>query len=123
MATTKNFVRPRAKKPDSSGTLREHKRRMGYELLKQGVSRAEVARRLDVSWVTANRWMKWLKRRGTSSWNDRQRTGRPQRLTDSQKRKLKRILKRGALQYGYPTELWTLKRMAEVIENEFGVQY
>jgi transposase len=96
---------------------------MGYELLKQGVSRAEVARRLDVSWVTANRWMKWLKRRGTSSWHDRQRTGRPQRLTDSQKRKLKRILKRGALQYGYPTELWTLKRTAEVIENEFGVQY
>lgn len=96
---------------------------MGYRLLSKGVSRAEVARRLDVHWTTANRWMKWVKRRGMGSWHDRQRIGRPKKLTGPQRMKLKRILKRGALRYGYPTELWTLKRTAEVVENEFGVRY
>lgn len=110
-------------KPDSSGTLREQKRRMGYQLLRQGVSRTEVAKRLGVRWATVNDWMKRLEAEGKRSWHDKQRSGRPQKLTGSQKRKLKRILKRGALKYGYPTELWTLKRVAEVIEKEFGVEY
>ena len=111
------------KKPGSSGTLREQKRRIGYELLRNGVSRAEVAKRLSVRWATADGWMKRLEAKGKGSWHDRQRSGRPQKLAGSQKRKLKRILKRGALQYGYPTELWTLKRVAEIIEKEFGVEY
>ncbi|MDG7015948.1 MAG: IS630 family transposase [Nitrososphaerota archaeon] len=116
-------VRGAVKKPGSSGTLREQKRRMGYELLREGVPRAEVAERLGVRWATANDWMKRLKAEGKSSWHDKQRRGRPQKLTTSQKSGLKRILKSGALKYGYPTELWTLKRTAEVIEKEFGVSY
>lgn len=73
--------------------------------------------------MTANRWMKRLKSKGVDSWRDRPRSGRPQKLTGVQKGRLKRILKRGALEYGYPTELWTLKRVAEVVKKEFGVQY
>jgi len=33
------------------------------------------------------------------------------------------VLQRGPPAAGYPTELWTLKRMAEVIEKKFGVRY
>jgi len=121
--TTREKGTGRGSKPGSSGTLREQKRRMGYKLLMQSRSRAEVARKLDVTWVTADRWLKWLRSRGKDSWHDRSRSGRPQKLTRSQKRKLKRILKKGALSYGYPTELWTLKRVAEVIEKEFHVGY
>jgi transposase len=116
-------VRGAVKMPGSSGTLREQKRRMGYELLRKGVSRAEVAKRLDVRWATVNDWMKRLGAEGKGSWHDKQRSGRPQKLTGSEKRKLKSILKRGSLKYGYPTELWTLKRVAEVVEKEFGVEY
>ena len=123
MARKTAAVRARSKKPDSSGTLREQKRRMGYALLRKGVSRAEVASRLGVRWATVNDWMKRLDAEGKNSWHDKQRQGRPQKLTGAQKRKLKRILKRGALKYGYPTELWTLKRTAEVIEKEFHVRY
>jgi len=32
-------------------------------------------------------------------------------------------LLRGAHAHGYPTELWTLKRVAELIRKRFGVQY
>src|SRR5487761_854028 len=122
MATKRKRTRA-GNKPGSSGTLREQKRRMGYDLLRQGRSRAEVAKQLGVSWVTANRWLKWFKARGKDSWHDKTRAGRPQKLTGSQKRKLNSILKGGALHYGYKTELWTLKRVAEVIEKEFDIKY
>ena len=121
--TTRGKGARQGSRPRSSGTLREQKRRIGYELLRQGRSRAEVARQLGVTWMTADRWYKWLKSRGKDSWHDRNRSGRPQKLSANQKRKLKRILKKGALNYGYPTELWTLKRVAEVIEKEFQVSY
>jgi len=33
------------------------------------------------------------------------------------------LLLEGALAYGYPNELWTLKRIAAVIQKEFGVEH
>ena len=36
---------------------------------------------------------------------------------------MKGIIDGGATRYGFPTDLWTLKRIADVIEREFGVHY
>ena len=33
------------------------------------------------------------------------------------------MLLRGPLAHGYPTNLWTTARIAEVIRDEFGIQY
>jgi transposase len=41
----------------------------------------------------------------------------------SQKEELQRVLQRGPAAAGYKTELWTLKRAAEVIRRRFGVDY
>lgn len=105
-----------------SQTLREKTRARGYQLLRQGCKRAEVARQLGVTWVTANTWKKQLEAKHVQT-SDRPRGGRRAKLTDKQRQVLKRILKKGALRYGYPTELWTLKRVAETIRKEFGVEY
>src|SRR6266480_4012268 len=43
------------------------------------------------------------------------------RLTRRQEKRLVRILLRGALANGYRTEVWTTKRVAEVIEKTFHV--
>jgi transposase len=47
--------------------------------------------------------------------------GRPRKLTRSQERRLLRILLKGAIANGYRTELWTTKRVAEVIRRTFHV--
>jgi transposase len=48
----------------------------------------------------------------------------PQSRLDSQQlRQLKSILCKGAAAWGYPTDLWTCARIAEVIKQEFGVEY
>jgi transposase len=49
--------------------------------------------------------------------------GRPRKLDARQRRRLPRLLLRGAQAYGYRTDLWTCARVAAVIEKEFGVQY
>ncbi len=45
------------------------------------------------------------------------------RLSNRQRKQLERILLKGARRQGYRTELWTLPRIAEVIERRFGVTY
>jgi transposase len=77
---------------------------------------------LGVSWNTANRWSKQLKAKQIRK-RDKQRVGRPKKLTGKQLVTLKRILKKGSLRYGYPTELWTLKRVGDIIEKESAVKY
>ena len=47
--------------------------------------------------------------------------GRPERLTVAQRKELVRLLKEGALAAGFPTELWTLPRIAQLIEAKFAV--
>ncbi|MHB1435724.1 MAG: IS630 family transposase, partial [Thermoplasmata archaeon] len=49
--------------------------------------------------------------------------GRVRKLTAEQRKKLQKLLLEGARAHGYETDLWTLKRMAELIESEFGVEY
>jgi len=49
--------------------------------------------------------------------------GRPRKLQKSECRRLVDLLLKGPMAYGYPNELWTLKRIARVIFREFGVRY
>ncbi len=102
---------------------REWKRRKGYELLRKGARKADIARTLEVSWNTVGRWEKRMKNGGSGSWKDVKPPGKPSKLSVKQRQALMKILVNGALARGYPTDLWTLKRVAEVIRQEFGVEY
>ena len=102
---------------------REWMRRKGYDLLGKGVRKADIARTLGVSWNTVGRWAKRLESLGAGSWKDVKPSGKPSKLTVKQRDALMKILIKGALARGYPTDLWTLKRVAEVIRQEFGVEY
>ena len=48
--------------------------------------------------------------------------GRP-KLTAREWQRLLRMLKEGPRKHGYDTDLWTLRRIAELIEERFGVTY
>jgi len=49
--------------------------------------------------------------------------GRPCKLSGKQQQRLWKILLAGAVAYGFPNEIWTLKRIAQIIRREFGVEY
>lgn len=49
--------------------------------------------------------------------------GREPKLPDGDRRRLAALLVRGAAAHGCSTDLWTMKRVAKLIEREFGVRY
>lgn len=99
----------------------ETRRRKGMRMLARGVPQAEVARLLEVSRQTASSWdAKRLEDR--QSWR-RKALGRPSRLDAAQRSSLAKRIVAGAVANGFPTELWTLARVAMLIKKEFGLSY
>lgn len=92
-------------------------------LFAKGCSQAEVARRLTVSRQTASRWHGWWEAGGEKALAGAGRTGRPRKLTGDELCRLEAMLLAGAQAQGCDTDLWTLKRISQVIRREFKVSY
>src|SRR5215211_6609606 len=92
-------------------------------LFEQGLSQAEVARRLHTSPQNVSRWHAKWRRGGRAALAGPTRLGRPPRLSDSDWRRVERALLAGPQANGFDTELWTLPRVAEVIWRLTGVSY
>ena len=99
------------------------RRRRAARLFHRGLSQAEVARQLRVSSVSAMRWYHAWKRLGQRGLAVARRLGRPTRLSAKQMREVQKALVRGPGAYGYATDLWTLPRIAQVIEQTTGEHY
>jgi transposase len=100
----------------------EQRRRRAARLLATGIPQAEVARRVGVTRTSVSRWEKLRQEGGVEALRRPQRFGRPRRLSDAQCRELTVQLKAGALAAGFATELWTLPRIAQLIEQRFAVR-
>src|ERR687893_819456 len=99
----------------------ETRRLEAARLLKQRrLSKSLIAKRLGVSRAAVSQWAKRLRSGGLRRLPSRQSRGRPAQL---QKPPLLRLLKRGALAAGFPTDRWTLRRIQHVIKGEFDVSY
>src|SRR5215211_3111429 len=83
-------------------------------LFEQGLSQAEVARRLHTSPQNVSRWHAKWRRGGRAALAGPTRLGRPPRLSDSDWRRVERALLAGPQANGFDTELWTLPRVAEM---------
>ncbi len=92
-------------------------------LLEKGLSEAEVARAVGVHRQSVNRWAKQIEEQGRAGLKQAGRAGRKSRLAPGDMKRLEEKLKRGAEALGYETNLWTLERIAELIERDFGVKY
>lgn len=102
----------------------EARRIAGARMLKSKVAQAEVARELGVSRQAVSVWARQLAEfNGAVGKLKAKRLGRPKRLDAAQCQWLSRALVAGALQAGFATELWTVKRVRAVVKREFGVQY
>ena len=99
----------------------EQRRRKGMQLLAQGVAQAEVARQCGVSRVSALRWELQRKATKAAAWK-RRPLGRRPKLTPAHKQTLEQALERGAQAHGFLNDLWTLPRVAALIERQSGVQ-
>ena len=104
----------------------EERRLAAGPLLRGGrLTKAEIARRLEVSPTAVSQWEKQLRdgTRGLKSLRRHPQPGRPPRLNPAQWEELLEILAHGAKRSGFDTERWTLPRVRAVIEHRWGVTY
>lgn len=99
----------------------ERRRRRAARLLASGVPQAEVARQVAVSRQSVSNWEKLRQEGGMAALQRAERLGRPRKLSAAQCQELMGLLKSGALPAGFATELWTLPRIANLIEQRFAV--
>jgi transposase len=118
----------KARKPTSSRKSEnlkalERRRLQAGRMFEQGATQAEVVRKLGVSRNSASRWYQLWRSGGKDALRSERRAGRPQRLSRDQLKDVEAELLKGAAAHGYPTDLWTLERVAEVIQKRTGVSY
>lgn len=106
-----------------SRTEAQRRRMRAMTLLDQGWLQAEVARKLGVTPAAVSQWVKARDEGGEEALRAKPHPGRTPKLNERQLQWLEKLLQRGPRTHGYSTELWTLKRVAEVIEKRFDVSY
>ena len=110
-------------RPNGSQEQLEKRRRRAIGLLRKGLTLSEVAAKVGASPGSMFLWRQHYEKGGAEGLNAKSVPGRPAQLTGRQKQKLTRILLKGAAECGYGTDLWTTRRVAEVIGRKFGVDY
>ena len=98
----------------------EERRKKAARLFARGRSQADVARELEVSRQSVSRWYAEWSANGTSALSKAGRAGRLPKLSPAQLRRVATELEKGPRSHGYPTDLWTLRRVGEVIEKTTG---
>src|ERR1019366_6382291 len=115
--TTTNRVRPRR-----DFAAMEARRMEAVNLFESGgVTKAEIGRRLGVSHQTVSDWYALWRDGGRDALRAAGRAGRKAKLSAAQLAEIETALQRGPKANGYATDLWTLVRVAEVIEQVTGV--
>src|SRR3979411_230447 len=101
----------------------ERRRMRAVDLLEQGVIPAEIARQVGVSHQIVSDWRRAWRESGREAAGAAGRAGRRPKLSRDQLGEVETALANGAEANGYTTDLWTLPRVAEVIERVTGVSY
>lgn len=111
-------------RPRGKANKLEDRRQEAITLIeKDGLTAAAAARKLKVHDRTIRKWLATYRKDGIEGLSVRVSTGRKRKLKISETKKLQRIILKGAVKAGFPNDLWTSKRVLQVIKDEFKVEY
>lgn len=94
-----------------------------WQLSQQGWGVRLIAEALDASPAAVSGWLTTARERGPEALRSRPHPGAPAKLTADQRRLIADSLWHGPEAYGFRGEVWTCKRVAKVLAEEFGVSY
>jgi len=101
----------------------ERRRQKAAQLFDRGLGAPEVARHLGVARQVGYRWKKTWQKGGVTALASKGRTGPKPKLDATQTHQVVTALLEGPVAQGYKTQLWTLPRVAALIEKLTGVRY
>jgi transposase len=96
-------------------------RRRAVELMQQGEPKETISSILGVCRASLNIWLR--KANAGESLTNKPTSGRPRRLTNKQLGELEELLMRGATAHGWENNLWTSRRVREVIKKAFNIEF
>src|SRR5215475_505584 len=102
-------------RPKGTAAELERRRRRAVALVERGEAPAVVARILGVTRSSLHRWRRMA--RSGAGLAAKPAAGARRRLTDLQLQELQGLLDEGAVAQGFPNELWTSARVAQVIRR------
>lgn len=111
-------------RPRGKAVKLEDRRQKAMNLIyTRGLTAAEAARRLKIHDRTVRKWLAAYRKSGSQGLAVKVSTGRPKKLELRDLKRLQKIILRGPMKAGFPNELWTSKRVLQVIKREFDVDY
>jgi len=103
--------------------LNEWRRLRAWALHQAGWTGRAIAQALGVTPGAVSQWLKRAREGGAQALVHRMPPGSAPRLSAEQQAQLPTLLSYGAEAYGFLGDVWTSKRVAAVIQQEFGVTY
>jgi transposase len=101
----------------------EKRRFEAVKLFGKNLNNSEIGRRLKVSNQTISRWRAEHQEGGNVALRRAGRAGRLPCLDEADKARLVELLHQGPERLGYETPLWTCQRVADLIQQNFEVDY
>ena len=107
----------------SSGTPAEleHRRLLAIRRLLEGFSAQEVAEFLEVDARSVQRWWQLFRQGGWLGLAAKPISGRPRKLDPTQEKIVLRWLESLLSEFGFATDLWTTRRLVQLIREEWGI--
>jgi len=102
---------------------REWRRLRAWELKQQGWQQRAIARALGVTEGAVSQWVSRGRQGGSAALRHRPPPGPSSRLTPQQLGQVPVLLAQGAEAFGFRGDVWTARRVTELIRRQFGVQY
>ena len=110
-------------RPKGSAAVLRARRQQAIKMLSEELSLNEVARRMACSPSSVMRWRDLWDALGEEGLAVRTASGRPPKMKQRQKDKLVKLLLQGPIAFGWHTDVWTTRRVAELIRRKFSIDY
>jgi transposase len=106
-----------------SATGKAARRRLAVQKVSEGWTQQDVADFLGVHPVTVNKWVRAFRAGGEAGLAGSPHPGRRPFLTPAQEAQVLGWLADKPTAHGFPTDLWTARRVAHLIRQRLGVEY
>lgn len=102
---------------------RTERRKRAWALKQAGWAQKDIAAALGVSEGAVSQWISRARANGDEALEGHPPPGLTPRLGAEQRAQLPALLLKGAEAYGFRGDVWTARRVADVIWQTFGVRY
>jgi transposase len=110
-------------RPTGSSTELEARRRLAVRRVGEGWKQKDVAAFLGVTERAVRGWVAAHREAGDDGLKAVPHPGAAPRLSARREKSVLSWLSKSPLAFGYETDLWTTRRLAEVVEKKFGVRF